>query len=210
MIPLLDDLAKGLEIVLRFFFGYIHSWGWSIVLLTIVVRIILLPLTIKQTKSMKAMQEIQPKIKQLQEKYKKDKERLQREMIKFYQENKVNPLGGCLPLLLQMPIFFALFRMLRGASFLKGQGFLWMQSLAKPDPYLVLPIIMVASTFWSQKQITPDDTQQKQMLYIMPLVLGFIAWRLDAGILIYWVTTNIWTIAQQYLTVAPVGVKKEK
>lgn len=204
-----DGLIQILEQVLRFFYGFVHSWGLSIILLTALVRIILLPLTIKQVKSMKAMQVVQPKIKEMQKKYKNDKERLNREMMKFYQENKVNPLGGCLPLLLQLPVFFALFRMLNAASFLKGAPFLWMSSLSKPDPIYILPILMVITTFWSQKQVTPDDPTQKQMLYIMPLFLGFISFRFASGILIYWVTTNIWTIGQQYLTLAP-GMKPAK
>lgn len=176
-------------------------------MLTIAVRIFLIPLTIKQTRSMQAMQKIQPKLKKLQEKYKNDKEKLQKEMMKFYSEHKVNPLGGCLPLLLQLPIFFALFRMLMSNEELKKAGFLWMSNLSKPDPYLILVGLMVATTYLSQKMITTDPQQEKMMIP-MTLFMAFIAWKLPAGILVYWVTTNIWTIIQQYITLKTVPTEE--
>lgn len=210
MLNLLQPLEKLLLQLLNFFNQYVHSYGTAIILLTITVRIILLPLTIKQTKSLQAMQKIQPQLKKLQEKYKDDKEKLQKEMMKFYAENKVNPLGGCLPLLLQLPIFFALFRMLMGNKALQKASFLVIPSLSKsagdfsPTAYQALPydlliILMVATTYYSQKMITTDP-QQAKMMIPMTLLMAFIAWRLPAGILIYWVTTNIWTVAQQYIT----------
>jgi YidC/Oxa1 family membrane protein insertase len=204
--PLQDLLLQ----LLNFFNQYVHNYGIAIILLTITVRILLLPLTIKQTRSLQAMQKIQPKLKKLQEKYKDDKEKLQKEMMKFYAENKVNPLSGCLPLLLQLPIFFALFRMLLGNKALQKASFLVIPSLSKSAgdfslaasqaiPYDLLIILMVATTYYSQKMITTDP-QQARMMVPMTLLMAFIAWRLPAGILIYWVTTNIWTIVQQYVT----------
>lgn len=204
--PLQDLLLQ----LLNFFNQYVHNYGIAIILLTITVRILLLPLTIKQTKSMQAMQKIQPKLKKLQEKHKDDKEKLQKEMMKFYAENKVNPLSGCLPLLLQLPIFFALFRMLLENKALRKASFLVIPSLSKSAgdfslaasqaiPYDLLIILMVATTYYSQKMITTDP-QQARMMVPMTLLMAFIAWRLPAGILIYWVTTNIWTIVQQYVT----------
>ena len=186
--------------ILNFFYQYVQNYGTAIILLTVLVRVIMLPLTIKQTKSMRALQKIQPKLKKLQEKHKGDKERLQKEMMKFYAEHKVNPLSGCLPLLLQMPIFIALFRMLIANENLKRAGFLWLKNLDKPDPYLILVGLMVITTYLSQKMITADPQQEKMMLP-MTLLMAFIALRLPSGVLIYWVTTNILTMIQQYFTV---------
>jgi len=156
------------------------------------------------------MQKLQPKLKELQEKYKDNKEKLQQEMMKFYSENKVNPFGGCLPLILQLPIFFALFRMLLSNKELLNATSLGLQLGLKPSlalahgvvvfiPYLILIILMAVTTYLPQKMMATDAQQQKMGLYMVPLMV-FFAWSLPAGVLIYWVTTNIWTIAQQYIT----------
>lgn len=210
MFAFLEPFEKLLLQILDFFYRYVQNYGTAIILLTVLVRIIMLPLTIKQTKSMRALQKIQPKLKKLQEKYKGDKERLQKEMMKFYAEHKVNPLSGCLPLLLQMPIFIALFRMLISNEDLKRAGFLWIKSLGKPKPYSILGIkaigdpilvgLMVVTTYLSQKMITADPQQEKMMLP-MTLLMAFIALSLPSGVLLYWVTTNILTMIQQYFTV---------
>ena len=203
---LIDILAA----TLTFFNAYVHSYGVAIILLTVAVRIFILPLTIKQTKSMYEMQKLQPKLKELQEKYKDNKEKLQQEMMKFYSENKVNPFGGCLPLILQLPIFFALFRMLLSNKELLNATSLGLQLGLKPSlalvhgvvvfiPYLILIILMAVTTYLPQKMMATDAQQQKMGLYMVPLMV-FFAWSLPAGVLIYWVTTNIWTIAQQYIT----------
>ncbi|MBI4744334.1 MAG: membrane protein insertase YidC [Actinobacteria bacterium] len=197
MSGLLAPIEKILLYSLNFFYGYVNNYGTAIIILTIVIRIILLPLTIKQMKSVKAMQKIQPELKKLQEKYKDDKEKLQKEMMKFYTENKVNPFGGCLPLLLQMPVFFALFQMLRSNKNLSKASFLWLSNLNKPDPYLILVVLMVITMYISQKMIS-SDPQQEKMMIPMTLFMAFIAFKLPAGVLIYWVTTNIGTIIQQY------------
>ncbi|MHB8842143.1 MAG: YidC/Oxa1 family membrane protein insertase [Candidatus Aquicultor sp.] len=203
---LIDILAA----TLTFFNAYVHSYGVAIILLTVAVRIFILPLTIKQTKSMYEMQKLQPKLRELQEKYKDNKEKLQQEMMKFYSENKVNPFGGCLPLILQLPIFFALFRMLLNNKELLNATSLGLQLGLKPSlafahgiipfiPYLILIILMAVTTYLPQKMMATDAQQQKMGLYMVPLMV-FFAWSLPAGVLIYWVTTNIWTIAQQYVT----------
>jgi len=203
---LIDILAA----TLTFFNAYVHSYGVAIILLTVAVRIFILPLTIKQTKSMYEMQKLQPKLKELQEKYKDNKEKLQQEMMKFYSENKVNPFGGCLPLILQLPIFFALFRVLLSNKELLNATSLGLQLGLKPSlalahgvvvfiPYLILIILMAVTTYLPQKMMATDAQQQKMGLYMVPLMV-FFAWSLPAGVLIYWVTTNIWTIAQQYIT----------
>lgn len=208
----LTQILKPIEIVLsyviEFFYRWIPSYGIAIILLTIVVRIILLPLTISQTRSMARMQMLQPELKEIQKQYKDDKQKQQQEIMAFYKKNNVNPLSGCLPLLLQMPVFFALFQLLRdlGAKVL-GAGsqtiykFLWMD-LRTPDPIYILVILMVGTMIVTSKMTQTDMTKtggsQALMTYLLPVVFGFISIRLQAGILIYWVTTNVWSIGQQY------------
>lgn len=228
-----NAIVAGLNYLLQTLYQLTGNYGVAIILLTILVKLILLPLTIKQTRSMIAMQKIQPEIKKLQEKYKDDKEKLSQEMMKFYKENKVNPLGGCLPLILQLPVFFALFTVLRkylltppavivGNTFaaLKGvpgfaglpsayanipitksAGFLWIDNLADStriaDPIFVLIILLAVTTWYSQKQVMTDP-RQKNMMIIMPLITAFIGWSLPAGVVLYWLTTNVLQIIQQF------------
>ena len=201
---LLAPIQNVLEVVVVFLYqNVIASYGIVIILLTIIVRLILTPLTITQTRSMARMQKIQPQLKELQKKYKDDKQKLQQETMAFYKENNVNPLAGCLPLILQMPVFFALFQTLRNptekVTSVVGDNlsFLWLQ-LDKPDPYYILVILMVATMFLSTKLSTTDPKQTK-IMYILPVVFGFISFRFEAGILLYWVTTNVWSIGQQWV-----------
>ena len=201
---LLQPIQNVLEVVVVFLYqNVIASYGIVIILLTIIVRLILTPLTITQTRSMARMQKIQPQLKELQKKYKDDKQKLQQETMAFYKENNVNPLAGCLPLILQMPVFFALFQTLRNptekvTSVVGGNiNFLWLK-LDEPDPYYILVILMVATMFLSTKLSTTDPKQSK-IMYILPVVFGFISFRFEAGILLYWVTTNVWSIGQQWV-----------
>lgn len=251
MTTLWHDLLNLLGSSLSAFYNLIPNYGVAIILLTIAVRLVLLPLTIKQTRSMQEMQKLQPELKRLQAKYKGgDKAKLNEEMMKMYKEHQVNPLGGCLPLLLQLPIFWALYRVLDGcgktiahtktcaAGFvgvkylpagsalraairavtpghLGHAGFLGMNlgvspvAFVKSDglvaaiPYIVLVFLMVATTWYQQKQImavsSGQPAQQMQMMgKIMPVVLGVFSLELAAGVSIYWVASNAWTIVQQY------------
>jgi YidC/Oxa1 family membrane protein insertase len=192
------------------------NWGWSIVVLTIIVRIVLIPLTWKQFKSMRAMQALQPQIKALQEKYKGDRQVLNQKMMEFYSENKINPFGSCLPLLLQMPVFFALFYMLRqesgvGGHFATDNVWLWIRTWGFDQPWwwaetiiqfdLILLIIYVVSQFGASLQMTSRDPTQRIMMLSMPLVIGVIMYvgKWPAGLFIYWVTSNLWTVAQQFI-----------
>ncbi|MBE0447113.1 MAG: YidC/Oxa1 family membrane protein insertase [Actinobacteria bacterium] len=198
--------------VLNFFYNNVVSdYGLAIILLTVAVRIAILPLTVKQTKSMYEMQKVQPKLKELQEKYKNNKEKLQKEMMKFYTEHKVNPLGGCLPLLLQMPIFIALFQMLLKYKASLGLSLGLFKLGTAPGaalafgpiafiPYLVLIVLMGLTTYLPMKMMTADPQQKKIGLMMIPLMV-FFAWSLPTGVLLYWITTNIWTIGQQYITI---------
>lgn len=179
-------------------FGIV-SYGLSIILFTIAVKLLLLPLTIKQIKSTKIMQEMQPKMKAIQEKYKNDKEKLQQEMMHLYKETGFNPLAGCLPLLVQMPILIGIFWALKDFNY--GEvipAFLWVPNLAHPDPTYALPIISALTTFVQTYQTMPDVSgQNKVMLYGMPLFIGYISLQFPAGLVLYWVATNLLQIAQQ-------------
>jgi len=206
-----QGLIESLIAVLNFFNSYVNDYGLAIILLTVAVRIVILPLTIKQTKSMYEMQKFQPKLRELQEKHKNNKEKLQQEMMKFYAEHKINPFGGCLPLLLQMPIFIALFQMImKNQELLKATSFGIFELGLRPGaafsngiiaflPYLILIVLMAVTTYIPQKMMTTDPQQQKMGLMLMP-VMVFFAWSLPTGVLLYWITTNVWTIGQQYVT----------
>ncbi|MCW8893454.1 MAG: membrane protein insertase YidC [Deltaproteobacteria bacterium] len=194
-------LAKPLMVVLKFFYDFIGNYGFAIVLLTICIKIIFWPLTQKSYKSMKGMQKLQPEMKKMREKYGADKQKLNQEMMAFYKENKVNPLGGCLPMVIQIPVFFALYRVLLGSIELRHAPFmLWITDLSAKDPYYVTPLIMGVTMFLQQK-MTPtnmDPTQEKIML-MMPVVFTFMFLNFPSGLVIYWLTNNVLTILQQYL-----------
>ncbi len=212
---LLKPITDIMIVVLKFFYGYVHSYGWSIILLTLTVRIVILPLTIKQSLSMKDMQRLQPMIKELQQKHKGDKEKLGQETLKLYQEHKVNPLSGCLPLILQLPIFFALFTVLRTYKPLQGASFYAIENLSyaatkfgvqgltaklgQAYPYYLLIVVIVASTYFSQKQTMTDPQQAKTMAF-MPILIGVISFSLPAGVLLYWTVFNAAMVVQQYAT----------
>jgi len=240
-----DSVLGFLESVLTFLhdlvepvFG-VHSWGWAIILLTLVVRILLLPLAIKQTRSMRAMQAIQPKIKEIQKKYKADRElmkkdpekykakrqKMNEEMMALYQEEGVNPAASCLPLLAQAPVFIALFWAIRGMDALQNAPFYFFTSFIDVGedglsglgalvsragwPGWLLIVVMSGTMFITQKQMmartaatgadNPMAQQQKILLYVMPLFLAVISFNFMLGLLLYWVTTNIWQVAQQWI-----------
>ena len=194
-------LAKPLMHVLKFFYGYIGNYGFAIILLTICIKIIFWPLTQKSYKSMKGMQKLQPEMQKMREKYGSDKQRLNQEMMAFYKENKVNPLGGCLPMLIQIPVFFALYQVLLGAIELRHAPFmLWIADLSAKDPYYITPIIMGATMFIQQK-MTPTnmDPNQAKIMLMMPVVFTFLFLNFPSGLVLYWMVNNLLTILQQYL-----------
>lgn len=211
---------------LVFLHGLVGSYGVAIIVFTLLVRLLTLPLTLKQIRSSRAMQELQPKIKEIQRKYKDDKERQTQEMMQLYREAGVNPASGCLPILIQMPIWFALYRALfimADQGILK-EGWLWIPSLAEPRnlewltnwanwgpetiAYLILPILTVVTQLIVQRMIAPtmssssaDDPSaavMNQMNTIMPLMFGFFALQVPSGLVLYWVTSNVFQIVQQY------------
>ena len=195
-------VAKPLFSVLRFLYAYTHNYGVAIILLTVGIKLLFVPLQYKSYKSMKQMQVIQPKVVALQAKYKDDRERLNRELIKLYRDHKVNPVGGCLPMLLQTPVFVALFNILYMTIDLRQAPFvLWIHDLSAQDPYYVLPILMGASMVLQQKIMptTMDPTQAKIML-LLPAFLTLLFLTFPAGLVLYWLTNNVLTIAQQFIT----------
>jgi len=197
-----------LEDVLTFWHDLVGgSWGWAIILLTFTIRILILPLTFKGVKSMQKLQVLQPEMKKIQERYKDDRQRMNQEMMKFYQQNKVNPLGSCLPLLLQIPFFIALFELLRSESF-KGDiagnaAFGPIDNLAEPltsQPVVLgFMVVLYVATQLIATMITSiggDKTQQRIMM-ALPFVFVVFIINFEAGLIVYWITTNVWTIGQQ-------------
>ncbi|NMB25952.1 MAG: membrane protein insertase YidC [Firmicutes bacterium] len=189
-------LNTALEWLLRFFYDLSGSYGIAIILLTLAIRLLLAPLTFSQSKSMEAMKRMQPEMQALQERYKDKPEEYQRKVMELYKENKVNPLGGCLPMLVQLPFLWALFAVLRGFEF--GTGFLWLTSLSTPDPLYILPVLSALTTYF-QMIMTSADASQKSMMYIMPAFIGYISINFPAGLVIYWVVSNLFSMGQQYV-----------
>lgn len=194
-------IAKPVFAMLQYLHNYIGNWGWTIVVLTILVKLILFPLSHKGMVSMNRLKELAPKIKAIQEKYGKDKQKASMHMMELYQKEGANPMGGCLPLLLQIPIFFAIYRVLLNAIELKGaEWILWIDDLAEMDPYFILPIIMGA-TMYLQQRITPntmtDPVQQKMFQWLPVVFTVFFLW-FPAGLVLYWAVNNIFTVAHQY------------
>jgi YidC/Oxa1 family membrane protein insertase len=196
------SVAKPIFYVLRFIHDYTYNYGLTIILLTMAIKLLFVPLQYKSYKSMKMMQLIQPKVAAVQEKFKDDRDRLNKELIKLYRDQKVNPVGGCLPMVLQMPVFVALFNILYMTIDLRQAPFmLWITDLSVQDPYYVLPVIMGA-TMMIQQKITPttmDPTQAKIML-VLPVFMTFLFVNFPAGLVLYWLTNNILTISQQVFT----------
>jgi YidC/Oxa1 family membrane protein insertase len=193
-------LARPLFWILKIFYSISHNYGIAIIILTILVRIPFIPLINKGQKSMKKLQDIQPKMAEIKEKYKNDPQKMQMELMGLYKKHKVNPMGGCLPMLLQIPVFFALYKVLLIAIELRGAPFmLWIKDLSVKDPYYILPIIMGATMVIQQKMTpsTMDPTQQKIMM-IMPIVFTFMFLTFPSGLVLYWLVNNILSIAQQW------------
>jgi len=204
----LQPLIDVNDAILKFWHDDVgFSWGASIIGLTVVVRLVIFPLTYRQVRSMQGLQRLQPEIKKLQERYKDDKQRLNQEMMRFYQEHKVNPLGSCLPLLLQLPFFFSLFYLLRSSTFkadIRGEeGFLFIPNLAKPltghPGALIAMIVLYVVTQLGASLVTAmsADPNQRRLMLALPFVFVIFVINFQAGLLVYWVTTNVWTIGQQ-------------
>jgi YidC/Oxa1 family membrane protein insertase len=206
-------VSKVLLVILRFFYSVTHNWGVSIILLTFLVNLLLFPLAVKSFVSMHQMKKIQPHIMKLKELHKDNPQKLNKETMELYKKNNVNPLGGCLPLLLQMPIFIALYQGLIRSIELKGAAFLWIKDLSRPDavpipfslPLLgnsvnILPLMMVGMMALQQKltqaasakDMTEEQkSQQKMMMLMMPVIFGFMFYNMPSGLVLYWLTNTI-------------------
>jgi YidC/Oxa1 family membrane protein insertase len=211
---ILQPLIDVVNAVLKFFHDNAGlSWGGSIIALTVVTRAILIPLTYRQLKGMRALQALQPQIKEIQEKYKNDKQRMQQEMMRFYRENKVNPFASCLPLLAQLPVFITLFSVLRNelpsdigcqAGHCGSEAsFLFIHDLtakATGGELAALLILYVGTQLLSGMVMAVSvDKSQRTMMFVLPLIFVPIVINFPAGLILYWITTNVWTIGQQYV-----------
>jgi YidC/Oxa1 family membrane protein insertase len=220
----LEWLAVPILWLMNFVYRYIPNYGVAIIIVTVVTKILFYPLTLKSMASMKAMQAIQPQVNAIRSKYKGDPQRVQRETLELYRNYKVNPMGGCLPMVIQIPIFYALYlvfslsvelqnaeflcvgRAPRWIPFLGGQD-LWICNLATYDPTYVLPVLMGASMFIQQKMTpTMGDPRQAKVMLLMPVVFTFMFLNLPAGLVLYWFVSNVLQIAQQYYTNRVSGV----
>jgi YidC/Oxa1 family membrane protein insertase len=195
-------VAKPLFFTMKYLYDIFHNYGVCIIVLTIGIKLLLAPLAYKSYKSMKDMAAVQPEMVALQKKHADDRERLNKELIKFYKERKVNPVGGCLPMFFQMPIFVALFNILYMTIELRQAPFLlWVKDLSVQDPYYVLPVLMGVTMFIQQKiQPTTMDPKQAQIMLLLPVFLTFLFVTFPAGLVLYWLTNNVLTIAQQVIT----------
>ncbi|MHB1394612.1 MAG: YidC/Oxa1 family membrane protein insertase [Clostridia bacterium] len=231
---MLDVIAKPLGMLLRFIFDFVGDYGYSIIIFTILTKILLLPINIKQTESTKRMNVISPLMKEIQEKYKNDKEKMNQKLLELYKEHNYNPASGCLPALIQMPILFALFYVIQDpvkyvfidANVYAGitKNFWWITDLGKSEMSAtlitvagfgipILAILSAATTYYQMKMISPSkgkvDQTQKMMTNMMPIMFGWITLSVPAGLALYWIAGNIFTIAQQYFMMKPSVEKKE-
>jgi len=195
-------IAKPLFKILQWFHDFVGNWGWSIVLLTLLIKLLLFPLSYKGMMSMQKLKDLAPKMKEIKERYGKDPQKMNMKMMELYKEHGANPMGGCLPMILQIPIFFAIYRVLLNAVELQGAPWiLWITDLSLKDPYFVLPILMGLS-MWYQQRITPNtmtDPMQQKIFQWLPAVMTIFFVTFPAGLVLYWLVNNLFTIGQQYV-----------
>ena len=192
-------VSKPLIYALKFLYRYTGNYGWAIIIITCILKLLFFPLTHKSYKSMKEMQKLQPKMAELKEKFKSDRDAMNKAVMELYKTHKVNPMGGCLPMLVQIPVFFGLYRALMYSIELRHAPFmLWLVDLSAKDPYYVTPIIMGITMFIQQK-MTPSnmDPVQAKMMLALPVVFTFMFLNFPAGLVVYWLVNNVLTIAQQ-------------
>jgi len=194
-------LSKPFFVVLLWINDYVGNWGWAIIIFTLLVKFILFPLSYKGMMSMQKLKDLAPKMKEIKDKYKGDPAKMNAQMMDMYKKHGANPMGGCLPLLLQIPVFFALYRVLLNAVELEGASWiLWIENLAQMDPYFVLPLLMGAS-MWFQQRITPSnftDPLQEKIFKFFPIIMTVFFIYFPSGLVLYWLVNNLFTIGQQY------------
>ena len=204
-----DIIAKPLIVVLNFFYTYVHNYGVAIILLTVLIKILFWPLSQKSYKSMNKMKKLQPMMAKIREKYKDDRQKMNQEMMQLYKTYKVNPAGGCLPMLLQIPVFFALYQALLGSIELRHAAFItylpftdiiWLADLSAKDPLYITPLVMGATMFLQQKMTpAPGDPTQAKIMMFMPVIFTFLFLNFPSGLVVYWLVNNVLSIAQQWL-----------
>lgn len=204
-----DVLSKPLLLLLNYLHGMVGNWGVAIIILTIIIKIVFWPLSNKSYKSMNKMKKIQPLMAKVREQYKDDRTQMNAEMMQLYKTYKVNPAGGCLPMMLQIPVFFGLYQALLGAIELRHASFIhyvpftdmvWLADLSAKDPFYVTPLIMGATMFLQQKMTpSPGDPTQAKMMLFMPVIFTFLFLNFPAGLVVYWLVNNVLSIAQQWM-----------
>jgi len=195
-------LSKPLFTVLYWLDSHIGNWGWAIIILTLLIKLLLFPLSYKGMMSMQKLKDLAPKMKEIKERYKDDSQKMNMKMMELYKRHGANPMGGCLPMLLQIPVFFALYRVFLNAVELQGAPWaLWIKDLSAQDPYFVLPVLMGIS-MWFQQKVTPNsvtDPMQQKIFQWLPVVMTMFFLTFPAGLVLYWLVNNVFTIAQQYV-----------
>ena len=196
----LTVLAYPLFLLLNWLENLVGNWGVAIILLTVIIKLVFYPLSAASYKSMAQMRKLAPRLQTLKERYGDDRQKLHEAMMKIYQEEKINPLGGCLPILVQIPVFIALYWVLLGAVELRQAPFaLWITDLSEPDPYYILPLVMAATMFIQMKMSpTPPDPVQAKVMMIMPIVFSVFFFFFPAGLVLYWLVNNVLSILQQW------------
>ncbi len=208
----LTILAKPIFWLLDNNHSYVGNWGWSIILLTILIKLVFFPLSAASYKSMARMKEVQPRLMAMKEQYKGEPQKLNQAMMEMYRKEKINPLGGCLPVLIQIPVFISLYWVLLSSVEMRGAPWvLWIHDLSVPDPYYILPVIMAASMFVQTKlNPTPPDPVQAKIMMYMPIVFSVMFFFFPAGLVLYWVVNNLLSIAQQWQINQMFGKKPAK
>lgn len=208
-----NQLIQFASQIIQGLYSFTHSYGLAIILLTIGIRILIMPVYQRQMTSMRAMAQLQPKIKELQQRYKGDPQRLNQAQMDLYREYKVNPLAGCLPTLIQLPFLYIIYDALVQFKYVGSSAFLWIPSMSLAGSHyalgFVLPLLAAATTFWQTRISTPqqstDKSQQILMSVLLPVFIGYMAWQFPAGLSLYWVVSNLFAIAQQYALVGSVS-----
>jgi YidC/Oxa1 family membrane protein insertase len=203
-------LAKPLFWLLDKLHGMLGNWGWSIVALVVLLKIAFYWLNASAYRSMGKMKAVNPKVQEMRERFKDDPQKMQQEMMRIYREEKVNPLGGCLPIFIQMPFFIALYSVLLASVEMRGAPWIgWITDLSVQDPYYILPALMTISTlFQTWLNPTPPDPMQAKMMWIMPLVFSVMFLFFPAGLVLYWFVNNLLAIAQQWMINRQLGLNR--
>ncbi|HLS55499.1 MAG TPA: membrane protein insertase YidC, partial [Zeimonas sp.] len=196
----LTAIAQPIHWLLQKLHGLVGNWGWAIVLLTIVIKTAFYPLQAASYRSMARMKAVTPRLTQIRERYGSDRVKMNQAMMELYKTEKINPLGGCLPIVVQIPVFIALYWVLLASVEMRDAPWIgWIQDLAAPDPYFILPLVMAATMFIQVKlNPTPPDPMQAKMMMIMPLVFSVMFFFFPAGLVLYWLVNNVYSIVQQW------------